>query len=59
MRMTAPAPPVLLFVDGACEPGFMGIGAVMIDRASGVQEAFGIRLPDSVVEALVKLAGTE
>ena len=46
------APPVLVFTDGACEDdgALTTHGAVLMDPATGVQEFFGDRVPDHLVQ---------
>ncbi|CAE7860752.1 unnamed protein product, partial [Symbiodinium necroappetens] len=46
------APPVLVFTDGACEKdgALTTHGAVLLDPATGVQEFFGERMPDYLVQ---------
>ena len=46
------APPVLVFTDGACEDdgAWTTHGAVLMDPATGVQEFFGDRVPDHLVQ---------
>ena len=46
------APPVLVFTDGACEKdgALTTHGAVLLDPATGVQEFFGERVPDFLVQ---------
>ena len=46
------APPVLVFTDGACEKdgALTTHGAVLLDPATGVQEFFGERVPERLVQ---------
>ncbi|CAE7393755.1 unnamed protein product, partial [Symbiodinium microadriaticum] len=46
------APPVLVFADGACEKDgtLTTHGAVLLDPVAGVQELFGERVPDFLVQ---------
>ena len=37
-------PPVVVFVDGCCEPPLWGVGAVLVDRAHDKREAWGVAL---------------
>ena len=54
---TACEPPLLLFVDGACEPAgtdsdsmITSVGAILIDAQGRGMKFFGLRLPDEIVE---------
>ena len=40
--------PILIFTDGSYEDGVAGIGAVVVDQASGVRLAFAGFVPDQL-----------
>ena len=54
---TASEPPLLLFIDGACEPAdttgdtmTTSVGAILIDAQGQGMQFFGLQLPDEIVE---------
>ena len=58
VRFLKPESPAVLFVDGACEENFCGVGALLVDRVSGRCEAFGFKVPAFLVEALCAATGS-
>ena len=59
LRLGSPAPPVLLFGDGACEVGIHGVGAVLHDPDQGIHEVFGFNLAARVGNAIIEGTGYE
>ena len=59
LELGGAAPPVVVFGDGACDPGLNSVGVVLFDRASSTYEAIGGRIGDPAVRALRRAAGAE
>ena len=59
LHFMVPEPPLIIFVDGACEIDFFGVGALIVDRRLGLCEAFGAEVPRYLVDAVCASTGSQ